>query len=107
MTNPKKPIDFNAVSKQIRKKRGALFKRWADRQLSEWNRTHSEALEILDAIENDMALSRKMKDAYEEKFAKRYRSLMKESEVIIKSLLDSVAKGGAGKIKRFRKKSEP
>ena len=99
----KDPIDFKVMSKQIRKQRGAVFKRWADRQLSEWNRTHSEALEILKAIENDSTLSQSIKDKYEAEFAEQYRGLMEESEALVRSLLDSLVNRKAGEIRSFRK----
>ena len=99
----KKTIDFKTISKRIRKRRGIALRKEIDQLIEQSKTFESEASEILDAIENNPALSRKEKNKYLAEFDKECTDLFSECMTSVQSLLDRRKERIPAEIKRFKK----
>ena len=99
----KKAIDFEAMSKRIRKRRGAALKEEADRLFEQSKHLESEVREVRGAIETNPTLSRKEKNKLLAEFDKECTDIFSECMTFMRSLLNRQKDRTPAKVKPFKK----
>ena len=99
----KKAIDFEAMSRRIKKRRGAALNKEADRLLEQSKHLESECREVRGAIETNSTLSRKEKSKLLAEFDKECTDIFSECITFMQSLLNRRKDRTPAEIKPFKK----
>jgi hypothetical protein len=99
----KKAIDFEAMSKRIRKRRGVALKKEADRLLEQSKHLEYEAREVREAIKSNLTLSRRERNKLLAEFDKECTDIFSECMTFMQSLVNRSKDHTLAEIKPFKK----